>query len=142
MYVGTERETWRAHPFYIVSVKWWPTEPGTHGGLPSGRAADEDPKAQQPRVWAVRLKVEGPPRECAVVLWAADGSQATVNLRVFAPVPSSDVGFGFYTDFSRYGREYKGDKWDRMRYELCHDHGLNTFTPYKNYAGDASPRSV
>lgn len=143
VYAGTERETWRAHPFYIVPLEWWPKEPGAHGGVPPDKAADEDTKPQEPRVWAVRLKVDGPPRECSVVLRGADGgSEATVNLRVFPPVPSSDAGFGFYTDFGRYGLEYRGDKWDRMRYELCRDHGLNTFTPYGNYGGDAAPRRV
>jgi len=127
VWAGTERETWKAHPFYIVPASIWPTEPGSHGGAPPHLAKPDE--TQKPTKWAVRLRVDAPPGEHVVRI----ADELTLRLVVYPSVPRSDAGFGFYTDWGRYGLEYREDRErDRMRYELMRDHGCNTFTAYQN----------
>ena len=55
-----------------------------------------------------------------------DGNTVAVTLNVTAPVPAADCGFGFHTDYPRYGYP---DHW-RQYFRHMRQHGANTFTCY------------
>jgi len=82
--------------------------------------------------FAVRLHAEKPgeyvvPIECST-------NTVTVTLHVVEPVPESDVGFGFYTDWGRYAYP----EHERLYFRHMAEYGCNTFTPYGLTAKNAA----
>ncbi len=115
-------------------LKWFPEDQNWVG--------DQGLKPKK-RMWAVRMRCEKPGVQQLDVVPLVGGKRQEairLTLHVTAPVPPSDCGFGFYTDYGRYG--YPEPKYQRMYFEHMRDNGCNTFTAYAGGGGGYGRRNT
>ena len=91
-----------AVPYYLPPLKYWPTSDS----------------------FAVRMRAEAEGEH--IVRIECNPNVVTVTLHVGPSVPPADCGYGFYTDYLRYGYP----EHERQYFEHMRDYGANTFTPY------------